>query len=129
MLIFPLSLLIGKLLGRSGAHDKSNPLGALALETTFWMLICLPLAYIVSLYRIDWFYPAMMFIIGGRYLIFSTLYGLKTYWLCAIALIAAATCVVLLQNAQHLKPFTAAAIGGGIELLFAARLFITRKSV
>jgi len=34
MMIFPVSVVLDKLLGRSGKHDPKNPLGQLALETT-----------------------------------------------------------------------------------------------
>jgi hypothetical protein len=37
-LIFPVSLLITKLLGASGKHDANNPLAILAIEGTAWML-------------------------------------------------------------------------------------------
>ena len=39
MLIHPLSIVISKLMKRSGAHDKSNPLGALAMESTVLLFI------------------------------------------------------------------------------------------
>ncbi len=62
-----------KALGRSGKHSPSNPLGSLALATTFWLILSCLLAYAVSLCRIAWFFPAMLLAIGGRYLTFLTL--------------------------------------------------------
>ena len=78
--IHPLSLLLVRLLGSPARHGKDNPLGALAMATTFWMIMMLPLAYGVSLLRMEFFFPAMLFVIGGRYLCFQALYGNRLYW-------------------------------------------------
>ncbi|WP_419571375.1 DUF7010 family protein [Rheinheimera sp.] len=122
--IHPLGLLLAKLAGRKAAHHKSNPLGPLALETTLWLMFSLPLAYGLSLYRLDWFFPAMLLVIGGRYLTFQTLYGLKLYWACGITL-AIAACVVLATQANVA---TGAIAGAVIELLFAALLYKQARS-
>ncbi|MCT2561066.1 hypothetical protein N0B48_04110 [Chryseobacterium sp. pc1-10] len=53
--IFPLSTLIGKLTGIKGEHRKGNPLGKHAMEGTIWMIMCIPLAYGLSLHDI-WSY-------------------------------------------------------------------------
>ncbi|HEX7043661.1 MAG TPA: hypothetical protein VF203_03510 [Burkholderiales bacterium] len=58
MLIHPTAVLLAKPLGRPGGHSPGNPLGVLALEGTVLLLLCLPVAYIVSLYRIEWFFPS-----------------------------------------------------------------------
>jgi hypothetical protein len=124
-LIFPVSVLISKLLGRPGRHARDNPLGMLAMEGTFFMLLALPIAYVVSLYRVEWFFPAMLLIIGGRYLTFSTLYGMRAYWALGGTLVAAAFALVFLKQ----PPMIGAFAGGTIEAVFAAVLFvISRRS-
>lgn len=80
MFIFPISMLISKLMGLSGTHTKGNQLGNLAMEGTIWMILCLPLAFGLSLQHTEWFFQAMLLVIGGRYLTFTTLYGTKIYW-------------------------------------------------
>jgi hypothetical protein len=115
MLIFPLSIVFSKLVGRRGSHDAKNVLGKLAIETTIFMLVCFPLAYAASLAHIEWFYPAMLCIIGGRYFIFSTIYGLKTYWLLGGALLVGALCLLLFKS----EFYVGALMGALIELLFA----------
>src|SRR5690606_40877650 len=70
MMIFPLSMLIGKLAGIPGKHDTSNPLGKSAMEGTVWMIMCIPMAYGLSMVRPEWFFQGMLLIIGGRYLTF-----------------------------------------------------------
>ena len=80
MLIHPASVLISKIFGRPGNHSKGNTLGALAWASTLWLIFSLPLAYAVSLLRIEWFFPAMLLVIGGRFLVFGSLFGMRTYW-------------------------------------------------
>lgn len=80
MMIHPVGVLLTKLLRRPGAHTKGNPCGVLAMESTILMIMCFPLAYGASLAHTAWFFPAMMMIIGGRFLLFATMYGMKVYW-------------------------------------------------
>ena len=90
MFIHPLAVLFNKALGRSGNHNPANPLAGLAMASTFWMIMCLLLAYAISTVRLDLFFPAVLLIIGGRYLTFATLYGTKIYWVCGAVLALAA---------------------------------------
>ena len=119
VLIYPVSVLISKGLGASGAFSKSNPLGSLAAAGTAWLIFSLPLAYAASLQRIAWFFPAMMLIIGGRYLTFGTLYGMRLYWAMGLALAAAG---FLLGQAGSL-PAISALVGASIEGVFALLAF------
>ncbi len=126
-LIFPASVVISKALGGSGAHARANPLGALALESTGFMLLCFPITLALSLYRIEWFFPAMLLVIGGRYLSFSTLYGMRLYWGFGGVLAMAAYVLFRLNASPAVSAFT----GAAIELGFAGLLFIItrRKNV
>ncbi len=119
MCIHPVSVLLVRLLGRSGQHGAGNPLGILAMETTVWLILCMPVTYGVSLDRIEWFFPAMLLMIGGRYCIFGTLYGDRRYWACAAALIGAAWILVSLRA----SPTLAALSGSAIEAVFALMIF------
>lgn len=119
MLIHPVSQIVCKLAGRSGKHSPGNPLGSLAMATTFWMILSLPLAYAASMVRIEWFFPAMLLIIGGRYLTFATLFGLRIYWICGAALAGAGW---ILARAG-VAPELCALAGGAIEAVFACIIF------
>lgn len=121
MLIHPLSLAWLKAIGRPASHTRGNPFGALALATTFWMIAMMPLAYGASRLRIEWFFPAMLLIIGGRYLTFAIMFGDRTYWVCGAAL-ALAGCALASANASpSLGAFTGAAIEAGFAVaIFAA---------
>jgi hypothetical protein len=123
MFIHPVSVLLTRALGRSGRHGRDNPFGPMALAGTFWMIMCLPLAYAVSVLRIDWFFPAMLLVIGGRYLTFTTMFGLRIYWLCGGALAVAAYVLVLLRA----SPALGAAAGAAIEALFAIAIVLASR--
>jgi len=118
MAIHPLGLLLAKALGRPGSA-KGNPLDRLAFESTITMILALPLAYGVSLHRADWFFPAMLLVIGGRYVVFASIYGLRLYWACGAVLAAAAYGAAVI----HLAPAPAAFAGAAIEAIFALGLF------
>jgi hypothetical protein len=123
VLIHPVGILIAKALGRPGSHTPGNPLGALALESTVLMLLCLPLAYTIAVYRPGWFFPAMLLIIGGRYLIFRTVYGWRVYWLLGTALAAAGFGLV----ASGAAPVVGAFAGAAIEVMFAISIFVAER--
>lgn len=114
VLIHPLSVLLTRLLGRSGSHAPGNPFGALAMASTIWMILMLALAYGIARWRIDLFFPAMLFIIGGRYLTFATLYGGKLFWICGAALALAGYGLATL----HALPAAGAFAGAAIEIVF-----------
>jgi len=119
MLIHPVALVLLKLSGRPAAHARTNPLGTLALMTTIWMILSLPLAYGVSMLRIEWFFPAMLFVIGGRYLTFATLYGMRIYLLFG-AVLALAGYALGAQGAG-------AAAGAAIEIGVGAFMLATAR--
>lgn len=121
MLIQPLSMAVLKLLGFRGSHHKSNPLGKLALEGTVFMLLCIPLAFLLANQYVSLFFLAMMLIIGGRYLTFNSIYGLKTYWLFGGVLAMSA----FLLFYFGVGPGVAALTGGIIEILFGTYLYYT----
>jgi len=119
-LIHPASLVLCKVLGRSGKHSVGNPLAPLAFASTLWMIFCLPLVYGASLLRMEWFFPAMLLVIGGRYLTFDLLYGRRLYWPVGLIL-AAAGCLL---GMAAVAPASAAFAGAGIEAIFAGVVLV-----
>jgi len=119
MLIFPLSTLLAKLYNRSGKHQKENPLGTMALEGTITLFVGLFIAYILFPKSPDWFYGIMLLIIGCRYLLFQTIYGLRIYWLFGSTLLLAGFFCIMSNQPIHM----AAILGGVIELIFAFLIF------
>lgn len=123
MFIFPASVVFCKLIGVSGKHQKENPLAPLALESTFWMLLSIPIAVGCAFYRIEWFFPAMLFVIGGRYLTFSTLYGVRIYWIFAMSLVVMGWALLAINAPTYLGAFS----GAFIEYSFGVALFVVYK--
>ncbi len=124
MLIFPLATLLGKLIGIKGGHNKSNPLGKLAMEGTIWMIMCIPLAYGLSLVNIEWFFQGMLLIIAGRYLTFASIYGLRIYWILGSILGLAAYILFKIEA----EAFISALTGGLIETLFGVVIYVIYKN-
>lgn len=114
-LIFPASLVLGKLLGLPCTHPKGNALGSLAGASTFWLIFCLPIAWLLGQQQPAWFFAAMLLVIGGRYLVFASIYGMALYW--ALGLILAAAGFGL--TALSMPAAVIASAGAAIELVFA----------
>ena len=123
MFIHPIAVLLNKAVGRTGSHQAGNPLGSLAMATTFWLILSCPLAYAASLVHIEWFFPAMLLVIGGRYFTFATLFGTRIYWVCGATLALAGYLLAKSQASPALGAFT----GSAIEAVFACIIFTTAR--
>lgn len=114
VMIHPVSALLTRALGRPARHQAGNPLGMLAFATTIWMIMMLALVYGIALWRIELFFPAMLFVIGGRYLTFATLFGRKLFWACGAVLALAGYALA----ARHAMPAAGAFTGAAVEIAF-----------
>ena len=123
--IHPLAILVNKALGACGSHAPNNPLGQLAMEGTLFMIMCMPLAYALSLQKVQWFFQGMLLIIGGRYLTFATLFGARMYWALGITLGISAYVLFKLNAQPHISIF----IGSAIEISFGLIMLVTRRRV
>ena len=112
-----------KLLGASGSHTKGNPLGQLAGASTFWLIFSLPLAYGLSLQDVAWFFPAMLLVIGGRYLVFATIFGMRLYWILGLALGGAGVALGMVRA----DPAISAGTGSLIEFALALVCFAQHR--
>jgi len=121
--IFPLAMLLNRGLGRSGLLADRNPLGDLARESAFMMVICIPLAFVAAMVRVEWFFPAMMVVVGAHYLPFATLFGMRLYWALGGAMIAAGYLVALGGGSVAQGAF----VGGGLELAFAPLAWLAAR--
>ena len=88
-----------------------------------WLLLAIPVAFLASLQRPEWFFVAMLLTIGGRYFVFASLYGMRIYWLCGAVLAVAAFALAAL-NASSL---VAAIVGSVIEFVFAGAVFLVQR--
>ena len=83
------------------------------------MLICIPLAFGLSLQHTEWFFQAMLMIIGGRYLTFASMYGNRLYWILGAVLGIAAYLLLIFR----IQSFGSAITGSLIELTFGFFMF------
>lgn len=88
MLLFPLTQLILRLMGRPARLSRGNTLGQLAAQIAFTVPIGFILVGAATLYQQNWFYPASMIVVGAHYLPFIFLYGMWQFGLLAGVLIA-----------------------------------------
>jgi len=115
MMIHPLGILLSKSFKRSGKHQEENPLAKLALESTLLLFIGLFIAFAIFQIQSAWFFSIMLLIIGSRYVLFQTIYGMKVYWIFGLVLIVVGVICLISDQAIYM----AAILGGVIELVFA----------
>ena len=61
--IFPLTLMLLRLSGRT--PDRRNPFNSLGMQVAFVLPFSMLLLVPVGLYRLNWFFPALMVLVGG----------------------------------------------------------------
>ncbi len=85
--IFPLTQLALRISGNTASLRRENPLGGLAMQIAFTVPISMLLLAPVTMYRLNWFYPALMILVGAHYLPFVFLYGMRMFMLLAASLV------------------------------------------
>jgi hypothetical protein len=114
--IFPLTQLGLRLMGRPGRVAPENPLYALGAQVAIVLPLSLPVVGAAALYRLDWFYPAFMVVLGAHYLPFVSMYGMRMFLALAAILWAAGLALGLWIDA----PFaTGAWFTAAVLLVFA----------
>jgi Family of unknown function (DUF7010) len=114
--IFPLTHM---LLGLSARHvpvSTENPFTSLGIQVAFGLPLSMLLLVPVGLYRLNWFFPALMVLLGAHYLPFATLYGMRMFLVLAGILIATGV-VIALYFAQT---FSLGSWIGGLVLFVSA---------
>jgi hypothetical protein len=83
--IFPITQLLLRLTGRPASLPAANPLRNLAMQIAFTLPLSMLLLVPVTAFRLNWFYPALMVLVGAHYLPFTFLYGMRMFIpLCAV---------------------------------------------
>lgn len=93
--IYPAISILLRASGRPAALSASNPFRLLAIQVAFVLPLSMPLVAPVVAYRADWFYPAMMILLGAHYLPFATLYGMRSFLALAAVLITSGMVIAL----------------------------------
>ena len=123
MLIHPLSLFLALRVYHRAKGRTPNPLEMLALQSTAFLIIGLVIAYLVSGTYGDWFFAIALAVVGARYLVFQTVYGMRLYVMLGLALIAISAIAFWLGIAPAFVAFA----GGATELLVSAYILVPAK--
>ena len=86
-MIFPLTVLVLRLMGTPVALPSNHPMNSLARQIAFTLPMSFPLIYAATVYRIEWFYPAFMIALGAHYLPFVFLYGMRQFAVLSVVLV------------------------------------------
>jgi hypothetical protein len=114
--VFPLTQMLLRLSGRPARVSKENPLHWLGMQVAFVLPFSMLLLVPVGYFRLNWFFPALMILLGAHYLPFIFLYGVRMFGALAGILIAMGV-VIALNFAQTFS--LGAWVCGLVLLVFA----------
>ena len=114
--IFPATELLIRSFGERAQVSSANALRSLGMQTAFVLPLSMPLLLPVGLYRLNWFYPAMMILLGAHYLPFVFLYGMRMFAVLAAILVGGGTLIAMYFSASF---SIGAWYTGAILLVFA----------
>jgi hypothetical protein len=114
--IFPATELLMRAAGGSSPLSAQNALRHLGMQVAFVLPFSMPVLLPVGLYRLNWFYPAMMILLGAHYLPFVFLYGMRMFAAMA-ALVAGGGMLTAMYLSSSFG--VGAWYTGGILLVFA----------
>ena len=99
-LIFPSTELLIRTIGERAPVSSTNALRSLGMQIAFVLPLSMPLLLPVGLYRLNWFYPAMMILLGAHYLPFGFLYGMRMFAVLAAFLVGGGTLTAMYFSAS-----------------------------
>ena len=114
--IFPITELLVRTIGSRLHLERRNSLPQLAMQVAFVLPFSMPLLLPVSLYQLNWFYPALMILLGAHYLPFVFLYGMRMFAVLAAALLGGGIIIAMYVQSS----FSIGAWYTGIVLLIFA---------
>ena len=114
--IFAATELLLRIEGARTALSANNSLRSLGMQVAFVLPLSMPLLLPVSLYRLTWFYPGLMILLGAHYLPFAFLYGMRMFLVLAYLLVGAGVLIAMYWS----DSFSVGAwFTGAILLIFA----------
>ena len=125
--IFPLTHGLLRLSRRRASVSIENPFTSLGMQVAFVLPLSMLLLVPVGLYRLNWFFPALMVLVGAHYLPFATLYGMRMFLFLAGTLVATGVVIAL----YFAEPFSLGAWIGALSLFVFAwigRSIATREA-
>jgi hypothetical protein len=123
ILIFPITRLLLRLTGRRASLTSENPLWYLGMEIAFTLPLSMLLLVPVTAFRLNWFYPALMILVGAHYIPFTFLYGMRMFIPLSAILVGGGVAIALYVPGS----FSVGGWAGGLTLFIFA--WIGRISV
>ena len=114
--IFPLTELLIRLGGERRPLSPDNSLRELGMQVAFVLPLSMPLLLPVGLYRLNWFFPAMMLLLGAHYLPFVFLYGMRMFGVLSAVLVGGGMLIAMYGS----QTFSAGAWFTAVTLLVFA---------
>ncbi len=93
--IFPITQMLLRLSGRRASVSRDNPFNSLGMQIAFVLPLSMLLLVPVGLYRLNWFFPALIILVGAHYLPFASLYGMRMFLFLSVILVAIGIVVAL----------------------------------
>jgi hypothetical protein len=116
MFIFPTTELLLRAAGARASLSADNALRGLGMQVAFVLPLSMPLLLPVARYRLTWFYPALMVLVGAHYLPFVFLYGMRMFWALAAILVGLGVLIAMYWSGSF---SVGAWLTGAILLVFA----------
>src|SRR5213080_5584368 len=86
--IFLLTQMLLRLSGRRARVRKENTFHSLGMQVAFVLPLSMLLLVPVGLYNLNWFFPALIVLVGAHYLPFASLYGTRMFLFLSAILVA-----------------------------------------
>ncbi|HEY4304438.1 MAG TPA: hypothetical protein VGM82_08235 [Gemmatimonadaceae bacterium] len=116
--IFPMTDLLVRTVGGAAPVSAANALQSLGMQVALVLPMSMPLLVAVGHYRLNWFYPALMILVGAHYLPFVFLYGMRAFWALGLLLVGAGMLIAMRWSTT----FSAGAWFTGVVLLAFAEV-------
>jgi hypothetical protein len=116
--IFPVTELLIRLSGSTASLSAANSLRSLGAQVAFVLPLSMPLLLAVGRYRLTWFFPAMMVLVGAHYLPFVFLYGMRMFAVLAALLVGGGVAIAMYASSD----FSVGAWYTGVTLLLFAAI-------
>jgi len=95
VLIFPITTLLIRVAGGTKPLSAQNSLHYLGMQVAFVLPFSMPLLLPIGLYRLNWFYPATMVLLGAHYIPFVFLYGMRMFAVLAALLVGGGVAIAM----------------------------------
>ncbi len=93
--IFAITELLLRMAGARASLSAANSLRELGMQVAFALPFSMLLLIPVAMYRLTWFYPGLMILLGAHYLPFAFLYGMRMFWVLAGLLIGGGVIIAM----------------------------------